>query len=209
MKGNPSMSSIPKNERRPQHDVDSSFWDRWSPRAFRPDQSLSDCQVTMLFEAARWAPSCMNEQPWEFHYARTAEARELFLSALVEQNRVWARNASMVIFVATRRNFRKTGKVNRHSGFDAGAAWMSLALQARRLGLFAHAMAGFSMDKAYEILRLNAEEYDILAAMVVGEYGDPDDLPAEIRSREAPNSRNNHDTIALEYNVSVNRAEIR
>jgi nitroreductase len=176
------------NPRIPEVDVDSQFIDRWSPRAFA-DTTLAREQVASLFEAARWAPSCNNDQPWLFLYAETALDRARFAEALAPANQTWAANAPLLLFVLCRRHFRHDGKENRHAPFDAGAAWMSLALQARKLGLHAHAMAGFSRPKAYALLGVPQEDYDIMAAVAVGRRGDPALLPEEVAERELPNAR--------------------
>ncbi|TLM68854.1 MAG: nitroreductase [Deltaproteobacteria bacterium] len=183
------------NPRIPAADVDSQFPDRWSPRAFA-DTPLSETQLAALFEAARWAPSCYNEQPWLFVYAVTAEDRARFAEALLPANRVWAPHAPLLLFLLCRRQFAHDGKDNRHAAFDAGAAWMALALQARKLGLHAHAMAGFSRQKAYEILGAPADEYDIMAAVAVGYRGDREALPADVAAREAPNGRKPPEAVA-------------
>ena len=177
-----------QNQRIPEAEVDSMFVDRWSPRAYLPDP-IPEHQIKTLFEAARWAPSCYNEQPWLFMYATTADDRSRFASALVEQNRAWASAAPMLLFVLAKRNFVLNGKPNRHAAFDAGAAWMSLALQARKLGLYAHGMAGFDINKAYEVLGVSKDEYDVLAAVAVGRKGDAEQLPPQARKMEAPNGR--------------------
>ncbi|NIP48578.1 MAG: nitroreductase, partial [Gammaproteobacteria bacterium] len=114
--------SIPRS---PDVEIDSMFIDRWSPRAFQ-SKSLSREQIDSLFEAARWAPSCFNEQPWLFVYAASESDRERFMPALVEGNRNWVKNTSLLMFLLCRRNFKHNGKENRHAPFDAGAAWMSL-----------------------------------------------------------------------------------
>jgi len=174
--------------RNPDADIDSMFIDRWSPRAFSSDP-LPQEQIDSLFEAARWAPSCYNEQPWLFIYARSPEDRERFLPALLAGNQSWAWRAPLLMFLLCRRNFAHNGKVNRHAPFDAGAAWLALALQARKLGLHAHAMAGFSRQKAYEILEVPEDEYDIMAAIVVGRRTEPSVLPEEIAAKEMPSDR--------------------
>jgi nitroreductase len=169
-------------------DIDSQFLDRWSPRSFDPTPLTAD-QLSTLFEAARWAPSCYNEQPWLFLYAVTPEDRTRFGEALLPANQVWAPRAPLLLFILCRRTFRHNNRENRYAPFDAGAAWMALALQARKLGLHAHAMAGFSRQKAYEILGVPAEEYDIMAAVAVGRRGDAELLPADVAARERPNER--------------------
>jgi nitroreductase len=182
------MSNQIHNPRTPEVEVDSMFFDRWSPRAFLTN-SLTQEQIKSLFEAARWAPSCYNEQPWLFLYAVTPEDRERFVSTLVEKNQVWASRAPFLIFVLARVNFARTGKPNRHAVFDAGSAWMSLALQARKLGLYAHAMAGFDQNKAYEVLKVPKEEYHVMAAVAVGHRADRSQLPADLAERDFPSSR--------------------
>lgn len=184
-------------QRNPAAEIDSMFVDRWSPRAFE-SRPLNEDQLASLFEAARWAPSCFNDQPWLFVYASSETDRERFLTALVEGNQAWAKNASLLLFLLCRRNFSHNGKENRHAPFDAGAAWMSLALQARKLGLYAHAMAGFSRDKAYEILGAPADEYDIMAAVAVGYRAAPDILPEPVAAREMPSDRKLREEIARE-----------
>lgn len=183
--------------RNPDVEIDSMFIDRWSPRAFAP-RPLSPDQINTLFEAARWAPSCYNEQPWLFIYAASEADRARFMPALVEGNQSWARNASLLMFLLCRRTFSHNGKENRHAAFDAGAAWMSLALQARKLGLYAHAMAGFSREKAYAILDAQKEEYDIMAAIAVGYRADPNILPEQVAAKEKPNDRKPRSEVACE-----------
>jgi nitroreductase len=177
-----------RNPRNPTADVDSQFLDRWSPRAFDPSP-LAEDQLAALFEAARWAPSCYNEQPWLFLYAVTPEDRARFAEALLSANQVWAPRAPLLFFVLCRRRFGHNNQENRHAPFDAGAAWLALALQARKLGLYAHAMAGFSRQKAYEILAVPQEDYDIMAAVAVGRGGDAQILPDDVAAREQPSQR--------------------
>ena len=152
------MNGKPSNPRTPDWDVDSMFVDRWSPRGFS-GEPLTEREIHTLFEAARWAPSCYNEQPWRFVYATEPQARARLTACLVAKNRAWAGGAPLLMFLLARRHFQKTGAENRHAPYDAGAAWMALALQARKLGLYAHAMAGFNPDKAYEALGVSREDY--------------------------------------------------
>ncbi len=191
------MTAPLHNPRTPAAEIDSMFCDRWSPRAFSPE-SLCVEEIASLFEAARWAPSCFNEQPWLFIYAVSEADRARFLTALVEKNQAWARRAPLLLFVLARRRFNHSGKENRHAPFDAGAAWVCLAFQARKLGLYAHGMAGFSKERAYEVLEVPEEDYDILAAVAVGRHGNPGDLPPELAAKESPNDRKPPDEIADE-----------
>ena len=102
---------------------------------------------------------------------------------------MWAPRAPLLLFVLCRRHFAHNGKDNRHAPFDAGAAWMALALQARKLGLHAHAMAGFSRERAGEILGVSREDYDIMAAVAVGHRCAAEILPEEFAVREKPSDR--------------------
>ena len=133
--------AIPNN-RSPEAEVDPMFPGRWSPRALDPEP-LPEEAVASLFEAARWAPSCFNEQPWLFVYGTGEEKLATFLEILREGNRTWAKNAPVLAILFARKTFARNEKPNRWAGLDCGAAWMSLALQARTMGLYAHGMAGF------------------------------------------------------------------
>ena len=182
------MEGKPPNDRVAEVEVDSMFTDRWSPRSFL-SEPLPEHQIMALFEAARWAPSCFNEQPWLFVYATEPEQRRKLVSVLVEKNQRWAAKCPLLMFILARRQFKEGARENRHAPFDAGSAWMSLALQARRQGLYAHAMAGFSLKKAYEVLGVSKEEYHIMAAVAVGRKGDADQLPQDLLAMESPNMR--------------------
>ena len=192
------MSRVePENTRRAQAPADPQFMGRWSPRAFSPEPIAPEA-LASLFEAARWAPSCFNEQPWLFLYAVTPQDRALFLSCLVEFNQRWAGEAPVLVFVLAKKRFAKNGEPNRWAAFDAGAAWVSLALQARKLGLYAHAMAGFDGERAHEVLRVAKGDHDILAAVAVGKYGDPGRLPPDMKKSESPNGRKPLSEVAVE-----------
>ncbi len=177
------------NPRTPEADVDREFLDRWSPRAFRQDP-ITKAQLASLFEAMRWAPSCFNEQPWRLCYGLAGEpAHARIVGLLVEANQ-WAARAPLLIVLFNRRNFSHNDKPNRTSAFDTGAAWMSLALEARKLGLYSHGMAGFDTQRAYTELGADPAIYEVQAAIAVGALGDPATLPDKLREREAPNDRN-------------------
>lgn len=176
------------NTRIPDALVDPQFLDRWSPRAFSP-QPLEQGTIDSLFEAARWAPSASNEQPWVYLYATNSEERALFLGLLDESNQIWVRHAPMIAFVLARLHSSRSGRALRTAQFDAGSSWLSLALEARRLGLYAHAMAGFDGARAYELLRIPGDKYEVMAAIAIGSYGDPSLLDEANRKRETPSTR--------------------
>ncbi len=176
--------------------VDSQFLDRWSPRAFSPEP-LDTEMIESLFEAARWAPSAGNEQPWVYLYATSNEDRVQFLAILDGSNQIWVQHAPMIAFVLARLTTAR-GKHNRTAQFDTGASWVSLALEARRLGLYAHAMAGFDEDKAYEVLRVPNDRYEVMAAIAIGKYGDPSQLDEKNRKREKPSTRKHSSEFAFQ-----------
>jgi nitroreductase len=166
------------------------FTERWSPRAFGP-QEISVEQLFTVFEAARWSPSCMNVQPWRFAYALRGDAHwDAFVSALVPANQIWSANASALIFIIsdTQMDYKGDLVPNPSHGFDAGAAWMSLTLQAASMGLITHGMAGFDPDRARTILNIN-DNFHINVAVAIGYQGDKASLPEAYQSREAPSDR--------------------
>jgi len=172
-----------KNPRKPAAQVDRLFLDRWSPRAF-DSQPLPEPTVAALFEAARWAPSCFNEQPWLFVYATREPGKGKILEVLNEGNRIWAGQAPLLAVLFTRKDWTENGKPNRWAGFDCGAAWMSFALQARLLGLYAHAMGGFNRERVHAVLNMPADRYEAMCVIAAGKHGDPAKLPKELRERE-------------------------
>jgi len=158
--------------------------ERWSPRAFSKD-SIPEKELYTLFEAARWAPSCFNDQPWFYIYS-TREEPEKFsrlLQCLVEQNQVWARNAPVLVLAIARRHFSTRDRDNRHAFHDLGMSLMSLILQATAQGIFTHPMAGFSVEKAMEILYI-PEGYEPVTAIAMGYPGKTEDLPPDLQEKE-------------------------
>lgn len=167
--------------------VDPMFVERWSPRAF-DSEPVPPATLRALFEAARWAPSSFNEQPWLFIYAASEEELARFRPLLIDSNRRWADRAPVLAFLFARRH-RANGKPNRTYAFDTGSAWMSLALQAHRLGLAAHGMAGIHVEQVYDALGVPREEYEVMCAIAVGRRGDPSSLPDDLQMREKPSGR--------------------
>jgi nitroreductase len=169
------------------HYIDPWFLQRWSPRAMS-GVPLERAALLRLLEAARWAPSGGNLQPWRFAWALAGSpAFPAFLEALVEFNRVWCVRAGALLVVASR-TLRGEGKPNPSHSFDAGAAWMSLALQGSRLGLVVHAMGGFDEGRARAACRAPADLH--LECMVaVGSPGRVEELPENLRARETPSGR--------------------
>src|SRR5437667_9400721 len=134
------------------HPIEEILRRRWSPRAFS-DRIVEPEKLQSLFEAARWAPSSFNEQPWYFIVAtkQKLEAHVRLLSCLTEKNQQWARQAPVLMVSVAKLNFEKTGKPNRHAFHDVGLAMGNMLVQATALGLFVHQMAGFSPETVREI----------------------------------------------------------
>ena len=156
---------------------------RWSPVAFSP-RLVEPEKLRSVLEAARWAPSSFNEQPWIYLVA-TKEDPENFqklLGCLVEGNQAWAKNAPVLMLSVAKLSFAMNGKPNRHALHDVGAASANLTLQATALGLFVHQMAGFDIEKARREFSI-PEGYEPGAAIALGYLGDDSGLPEKLRAR--------------------------
>ena len=173
-----------------QHQVHELIQHRWSPRAFSEQPVPADV-LRSLFEAARWAPSSSNEQPWAFIVA-TRNDQENFtraLQPLVEFNVNWARNAYVLGFAVSELVFAKNNTPNRNAHYDTGAAMSQLTTEATSLGILVHQMAGFDPDTARDVFEIPAG-WDAIAAFAMGYPGDPNSLPQPYRDREtAPRVR--------------------
>lgn len=176
----------------PAHSILETIAERWSPRALANDIP-SVGELASIFEAARWAPSCFNGQPWRFIIS-TANNPETFgraLSCLKKQNAVWAQKAPVLCFLVANKNFEYNGKPNPWSSLDCGLAMGQLALQAQSMGWSTHIMAGFYPDRVRETFGI-PEGFDPLVSFVIGKEGDPGTLPEDLREREtAPRERKN------------------
>ena len=178
--------------RTPNHPIDPLFINRWSPRAF-DSSNIPNEDLQTILEAARWAPSAFNVQPWRFVYShRGDEYWNTQLDLLDPFNKSWAQNASALVFVISDKivsgdGTRPDGPSN-YNSFDTGAAWAQLALQASISGYKAHAMAGLYFDKAQEALNL-PDRYKVEIAVAVGKNTDPNFLAPELQEREIPSQR--------------------
>ncbi len=177
------MVKIYKIMRTSTYPIESSILNRHSPRALS-GEPVTEQELLTLFEAARWAPSAYNAQPWRFVYAHqgTSHWQPLF-DLLVEFNQGWVRHASALIVITAQSVFEQTGKPNPTHAFDTGAAWENLALQAQALGLVAHGMAGFNYEKAAEVISLPQDSV-VLAMVAIGRPGKVEDLPESLREAE-------------------------
>ncbi|WP_182199809.1 nitroreductase family protein [Paraliobacillus salinarum] len=167
-------------DRKSDYSINEQFTKRWSPRAFR-DEEVPEELIFRTLEAARWAPSSMNIQPWRFIVARTKEDREKFHSFIMEGNRVWCENAPVLIL------FISEKKGGSHA-FDTGISFGFFALQALENGLVTHPMGGFDKEKARDVLGI-PDNYQLHAVVALGYQGDKASLSPELQERETPSTR--------------------
>jgi nitroreductase len=175
-------------KRKAGHAIDRIFLDRWSPRAMS-GEAISQEELLVLFEAARWAPSSYNNQPWRILYARRdSEHWPLFFNLLVEFNQSWAKNAAALVLFISRTHFDFNGEPSVTHSFDTGAAWGNLALQGWFKGLVVHGMQGFDYERARTALKI-PEGFQVEALAAIGKPADPATLPEDLRAKEEPSDR--------------------
>ena len=173
------------------HAIDPLFLERWSTRAY-DGAPMPQADLDTILEAARWAPSAFNFQPWRFLYAhRGSEHWNRYLDLLIPFNRDWAQYASVLLFILSDTQMDRPGgepSASYSHSFDAGAAWALLALQATRLGYHAHGMTGVDFAAAGESLGVPAR-FRIEAAAAIGRRGDLSVLPESLQARDVPSER--------------------
>jgi nitroreductase len=179
------LSDEVKSYRKSEYPIIPIFLNRWSPRAYS-DRKVSEQDLLTVLEAAHWAPSSNNDQPWRFFVAKTDENLELFHSFINEFNR-WSFKAPVLILIGSDK-LRANGDPNGPHAFDSGTAWGFLALQAKVLGLITHAMGGFDRTKARTVLNV-PDHIELHAVITLGYQGDKNELPERAREREVPNTR--------------------
>lgn len=168
--------------------ISNIFLDRWSPRAMSGEE-ISEAELMVLFEAARWAPSSYNNQPWRILYARRdTEYWPLFFDLLADVNKVWAKRAAALLLFVSKTTLDMNGKPYPTHSFDTGAAWENFALQGALKGYVVHGMQGFDYERARTAL-LIPEGFRVEAMAAVGKPGAKEDLPENLRQRESPNDR--------------------
>jgi nitroreductase len=184
------------NNRTTKYSIEDIFLERYSPRAMS-GEAVSKEEMMTLFDAARWAPSLSNEQPWRFIYAlRDTPHFEKLFSFLAEGNKTWCKNASLLIVAISKKDLAKGGPNLAHS-FDTGSAWENLALQATSMNLVSHAMAGFDYNLAKQELNI-PNEYSVEIMIAIGKPGKVEDLPEYLREREKPSDRKPLEEIIFE-----------
>lgn len=175
-------------KRRSSYSINEFILNRWSPRAMT-GQEISDEQLMTLFEAARWAPSSYNNQPWRFIYAKkNSEGWDRLYNLLASGNKIWAKNAAVLVVVLSKNNFDYNNKPSRTHSFDAGAAWQNLALQGSIEGLVVHGMEGFNYGQAKTDLNI-PDDYTVEAMVAIGVYGNLENLPEELQKVDFPSDR--------------------
>jgi nitroreductase len=177
-----------REHRKPDSEIAPFILERWSPRAMS-GEALPAEELAKLFEAARWAPSSMNEQPWRFLYApRDSEHWDTFLDLLMPGNQEWAKDAAVLMCILSRNTFTRNDRPSVTHSFDTGAAWVSLAFQGVAMGLVVHAMAGFDRPRAKDELSV-PDNHDVIAMVAVGKPGNISDLSEAMQAREKPSDR--------------------
>jgi nitroreductase len=168
----------------PDHPVQPPVASRWSPYAFA-DRLVAAAELQSLFEAARWAASSYNEQPWRYIVATKSNPAEFekLLDCLVEPNQAWAKAAPVLALGCVSVTFTRNGQPNATAEHDLGAASTTLALEATARGLFVHQMIGILPDKAREVFQI-PEGFKALTALAIGYVADPATLPDTLRQRD-------------------------
>lgn len=175
-------------EREVEFEIDPIFIGRWSPRAMSGEK-IESKKLMKIFEAARWAPSCYNNQSWRFVYVeKDSERWDDFFEKLSDFNQEWAKNASALVVIISKTTFDHNNEYSKTHSFDVGAAWENMALQGSEMDLVVHGMAGFDYDKMEEMLGLS-KGYEIEAMAAVGKHGKEEQLPEEMREKETPSDR--------------------
>ena len=193
----PHSESIVRQVRHPDYDINPLILNRWSPRAMSGEE-IPDADLMRLFEAARWAPSSYNGQPWRFIYAkRNTELWDRLFNLMVDFNKSWAKNAAVLLVIISRKNFESNEQPSVTHQFDTGAAWENLALQGEAQGLVTHGMQGFDYEKARKDLSI-PEGYDVMAMVAIGKPAPKEILPSEIQQREQPSDRKPLSEIIME-----------
>ncbi len=174
------------------HPIEPLFLDRWSPRAYDAEP-IPKADLLTILEAGRWAPSAFNVQPWRFLYAhRTDDHWSDFLAVLDTENRQWAGSASALIFLISDKvmpaDEDRPEMISKYNSFDAGSAWMQIALQATALGYAAHAMAGLDFEHATRVLGF-PDRFRLEVGITIGRAAEASCLPDDLRAREAPSNR--------------------
>ena len=183
--------------RAPEQPIDLLFIRRWSPRAMSGEE-ISEDELMILFEAAKWAPSSSNEQPWRFIYAKkNSKYWDIFFDFVSEGNKRWCKNAAVLVVIASKKRFTNYDSDNKTHSFSAGSAFENLQLQGTIMGLVVHPFGGFDEDKAAKELYIS-EQYAVDAMIAIGRPGRIEDLEEKDKTREYPSDRKKLKEIVME-----------
>lgn len=180
--------TIDYSQRNPDPGTEEIFYKRWSPRSFKKT-TIPENILSAIFDAARWSPSCFNAQPWRFLTTTNEPIFSKFLMLLSEKNQLWAKNASLLGFICSKNDYDHTDQTNQMSAFDTGAAWMAMTLQARKYGLYTHAMAGIDRQAVYHTLGIEKTHYTVQCGFVLGAVDKPEQLMSDFIAKEKPSPR--------------------
>lgn len=170
---------------------------RWSPRAMS-GEPLSDAELLPLFEAARWAPSSFNGQPWRFLYGKRDTVHwNKFFDLLGDFNKEWCKNAAVLGISIAKKTYERNQKPNPSHAYDTGASWENLFLEGFSRGLVVHGMSGFDYEKAKATFSIS-DDYIILAMFAIGKKGAKESLSQELQGKEFPSDRKKLEEIAFE-----------
>ncbi|HEU4467700.1 MAG: nitroreductase family protein [Nitrososphaerota archaeon] len=191
------QESETERSRKSTYQINPLILNRWSPRSMTGEE-LDNEEIMSLFEAARWAPSSYNNQPWRFIYAkRNTEHWDRLFNLLAEGNRAWAKNSALLVVVISRKNFEYNEKPAITHQFDTGSAWENLALEAFSRGIVAHGMQGFDYDKARIDLEIPID-FEVMAMIAIGKKGSRDNLSPELQEKEKLSDRKPLKDIVME-----------
>jgi nitroreductase len=193
------VSKVRKND----HSIQDVILNRWSPRSMTGEE-ITEKELRDLFEAARWAPSSYNNQPWRFLYSRKGSPSwPLFFDLMIDFNKGWVKNAGAIVLAISAKNFEHNNKPCRTHSFDTGAAWMAMALEAAARGLVIHGMEGFDYDQARKVLEI-PEDHQVEALIAIGKRAPTSKLPDELQKREMPSGRKTSEEFATEGKFKKN-----
>lgn len=190
-----SAPAIVKENRQPNYPIHPLIYSRWSPRAMSGEAVAQD-ELLQLFEAARWAPSSQNKQPWTFLYThRDGQYWPIYFDFLGKFNQIWAKHAGVLVVITAQVEF--DGQKSEVSKFDTGAAWENLALEATHLSLIAHPIGGFDHQQAAEKLNV-PKTHQVMAMIAIGRPGELSQIPERMHKQEKPNQRKSLSKVAIE-----------
>ena len=179
------------------YEINPLILNRWSARSMTGEE-LCEVDIMTLFEAARWAPSSSNNQPWRFIYAkRNTEHWNKLFNLMVEGNKIWTKNAAVLVVVISGYRKEHNEKPSITHQFDSGATWENLAIEATSRGLATHGMQGFDYERAKKELEI-PDSFDVMAMIAIGKMGPKENLPPQLQEKERPNDRKPLSEIIME-----------